>query len=169
MRVVRDIEQSEKLLADGRIAARGEVAHVLERIDLWPLTGRLEAGTVLEAEVKAHLTDFGTTALEVAGHSLRMPAIDVAPGSTVRLRVQAKDVALATGRPEGLSIRNVLPARVLSIDVEEGVFAEVLLDIGGPHLRARITREAVDDLKLANGQQVYALIKSVAFDGRLLS
>jgi molybdopterin-binding protein len=36
-------------------------------------------------------------------------------------------------------------------------------------LRARVTREAVDDLQLANGQEVYALIKSVAIDRGLLA
>ena len=62
-----------------------------------------------------------------------------------------------------------MPAQVLSIDVEEGVFAEVLLNIGGPHLRARVTRAAVDDLNLIKGQKVYALIKSVVFEGQLLA
>ena len=69
----------------------------------------------------------------------------------------------------GLSIRNILSAQILSIDIEEDIFAEVLLDIGGTNLRARVTREAVDDLKLATGQKVYALIKSVAFEKQLFA
>ena len=157
------------LLGDGQIAGQGKVAEILERIDLWPFTGRLEAGTVLNAEVKKHLSDWGMTVLDVADHELRIPAINVAPGTPVRLRVQARDVALATERPQGLSIQNILPAQVLSIDVEEGVFAEVLLNIGGPHLRARVTRAAVDDLNLIKGRKVYALIKSVVFEGQLLA
>jgi molybdate transport system ATP-binding protein len=90
-------------------------------------------------------------------------------GSNTRLRIQARDVALATQQPQGLSIRNILQARILSIDIVEEIFAEVLLDVGGQHLRARVTREAVDDLQLANGQEVYALIKSVAIDRGLLA
>ena len=155
------------LLADGRIAAKGGVAEVLERVDLWPLTGRLEAGAVLRATVRA--TQHGMTHLDVAGETLRIPAIAVAPDTPVRLRVQAREVALATRRPERLSIRNILPARVLSVDLDQTVFAELLLDVGGQHLRSRITREAVAELGLDVGQPVYALIKSVAFEGRLLA
>ena len=155
------------LLADGRIAAIGGTAEVLERVELWPLTGRLEAGAVLHAKVG--MTANGITSLDVEGETLRIPAIDASPDTTVHLRVQAREVALATQRPQGLSIRNVLTATVLKIDIDETVFAELLLDVGGQHLRSRVTREAVEELRLAEGQQVYALIKSVAFEGRLLS
>ena len=103
------------------------MADVLERADLWPLTGRIEAGAVLEGVTGE--TAAGMTTLEVEGQRLRVPAIDVAAGAPVRLRVQARDVALATQRPENLSIRNVLSARVLSVDLDESVFAELLLDL----------------------------------------
>jgi len=155
------------LLTDGRVAARGDIAIVLERVDHWPLTGRLEGGVVVQAAVEANRN--GMTALNVEGQSLRIPAIDVAPGTLVRLRIQARDVALATHRPENVSIRNILMARLLSIDLDETVFAELLLQIGDQHLRSRVTREAVEDLKLKEGQDVFALIKSVAFDGRSLN
>jgi len=122
---------------------------------------------VVQAAVEANRN--GMTALNVEGQSLRIPAIDVAPGTLVRLRIQARDVALATHRPENVSIRNILMARLLSIDLDETVFAELLLQIGDQHLRSRVTREAVEDLKLKEGQDVFALIKSVAFDGRSLN
>jgi len=155
------------LLADGRIAAMGEISEVLERVDLWPVTGRLEAGAVLHAIVGE--TTNGMTSLDVEGETLRIPALEVVPGTRVRLRVQAREVALATQRPESLSIRNTLTARVLRIDLDETVFAELLLDVGGQHLRSRVTREAVEELRLQEGQKVFALIKSVAFEGRLLA
>ena len=157
------------LISEGKIAGKGKVEKLLERIDLWSVTERLAAGSVLNAEVKTHLSDWGMTILTVAGHELRIPAISTPLGTFVRLRVQAKDVALATQKPVGLSIRNILSAQILSIDIEEDIFAEVLLDIGGANLRARVTREAVDDLKLATGRKVYALIKSVAFEGQLFA
>lgn len=155
------------LLADGRIAAMGETAEVLERVELWSLTGRLEAGAVLQAKVG--MTENGMTSLNVEGESLRIPAIDAPPETLVRLRVQAKEVALSTQRPQRLSIRNVLSTTILRIDVNETVFAEILLDVGGQHLRSRVTREAVEELELKEGQQIFALIKSVSFEGRLLS
>ena len=84
----------------------------------------------------------------------------------MRLRIRARDVALATREPEGLSIRNVLPGTVakLEIDAASG-FVETIIDVGGPRIRARLTVAAVEDLSLAEGQTVYALIKSVGLEG----
>jgi molybdate transport system ATP-binding protein len=132
-----------------------------------PLAGYLQPGAVLETRATEHR--HGMTTLVAAGQSLYVPGTAIALGSNTRLRIQARDVALATQQPQGLSIRNILQARILSIDIVEEIFAEVLLDVGGQHLRARVTREAVDDLQLANDQEVYALIKSVAIDRGLLA
>ena len=164
---VARLASSVVLLAGGRLAARGGVAEVLEQVEYWPLTGRLEAGSVLEAI--AGDTRGGITSLDVEGETLRIPAIGVAPGTPVRLRVAAREVAVACERPERLSIRNVLPAHVLSIEFTETPYAELLLDVHGQHLRSRVTREAVEDLGLREGQPVFALVKSVAFEGRLLN
>ena len=164
---VARLASSMVLLAEGRMAAMGGVAEVLERVELWPITGRLEAGSVLEA-IAGESRD-GMTSLDVEGETLRVPAIGVAAGTPVHLRVQARDVAIARERPGQLSIRNVLPARLVRIEFAESPFVELLLDVHGQHLRSRVTREAVEDLGLREGQPVFALVKSVAFDGRLLN
>ena len=149
------------------MAAMGGVAEVLKRVDLWSITGRLEAGSVLEATAGKTLD--GMTSLDVGGEKLRIPAIGVAAGTPVRLRVQARDVAVARERPGRLSIRNILPARLLSMEFAESPFVELLLDVRGQHLRSRVTGEAAEELGLRQGQPVFALIKSVAFEGRLLN
>lgn len=154
------------LLTDGRIAAIGGVGEILERIDLWPHTGPATVGALLLARIED--THRNMTTLSLAGQLLRIPAIDGKPGSVVRVRIAARDVALATNKPSGLSIRNVLESRILKIDLLEPVFAEVLLDVGKQRLRAEITREAAEELGLAEGQTVYALVKSVAIDRTLL-
>lgn len=154
------------LLTDGRVAAIGGVGEILERIDLWPHTGPTTVGALLLARIEDSYHDM--TTLSLAGQLLRIPAIDGAPGSVVRVRVAAKDVALATHKPSGLSIRNVLEAKILKIDLLEPVFAEILLDVGKQRLRAEITREAAEELGLTEGQTVYALVKSVAIDRTLL-
>ena len=164
---VTRLASSMVLLAEGRVVAMGGVADILERVELWPITGRLEAGSVLEAI--AGKTRDGMTSLDLQGETLRVPAIGVAAGKPVHLRVQARDVAVACERPERLSIRNVLPAIVVNIEFTESPFVELLLDVNGQHLRSRVTREAVEDLGLREGQPVFALVKSVAFEGRLLN
>ena len=150
------------VLSRGKVAALGGVKEVLERSDLWPLTGRLEAGSILEGVVVWHRG--GMTQALLDGQPVRMPQIGVSPGRSVRLHVHARDVAIATERPANLSIRNVLSARIERIDLDDTVYAEIVLSIGVQTLRARITREAADDLHLAPRQSVYALIKSVVLD-----
>jgi molybdate transport system ATP-binding protein len=164
-RLVRNVA----LMSEGRIVAVGPLQETMARLDLQPMTGRFEAGSVLEARVQGHDRRYALTLLEVAGQALRMPEIDAAPGATVRVRVRARDVAIALTRPEGVSIRNVMAGRIAAVEVEPGPFAEVAIDLGGPWLRARITRESVDELALAPGRSVFALVKSVALDRRLLA
>lgn len=68
----------------------------------------------------------------------------------------------APGQPlAGLDIsaRNQLRARVLSLTVD-GVMAEVRLGIGDQELVSIITRGSAERLGLAEGDEVYALIKS---------
>jgi molybdopterin-binding protein len=58
-----------------------------------------------------------------------------------------------------LSARNVLKGKIL--EVKKGqTTAHVRIDVGGSVVTASITNEAVDELKLANGQSAYAVIKA---------
>ena len=99
------------LLAGGRIVAHGSVAAIFERSDLGAFTGGLEAGVVLRAQVAAH--DNGIATLRVGTQQLRVPMAAAHVGTTRPIRIHARDVAIATVRPEKLSIRNVLSARIL--------------------------------------------------------
>jgi molybdate transport system ATP-binding protein len=156
------------LLDQGRVQALGPVADVLERPEFHAIGGRFEAGAMVEAVVTGHDDAVRLTRLTLAGQPLSMPMLGgLAAGARVRLRIRARDVALATERPRGISIRNVLSGRIETLVAEpDTAFAEVLIDLGGARLRARITREAALDLALAPGSEVFALVKSVAFDRR---
>lgn len=153
------------VLDAGHEVAEGDVADVLARLDLGAATGRFEASTLLEATVVSHDAHYHLTRLDLGGQTLVMPEGDFVPGEVVRLRLRARDVALATRRPEQVSIRNVLAGHVAEIRAEPGTaFAETSVDVGGTRLRARITRESADALSLAPGVPVFALIKSIAVD-----
>ncbi|HLF12772.1 MAG TPA: molybdenum ABC transporter ATP-binding protein [Gammaproteobacteria bacterium] len=154
------------LLIDGRVAAHGKVADVLERIDLWTFTGGREAGAVLQARV--HSQRSGIASLSLGEQVLHVPMTDARAGAVLRIRIHARDVAIATLRPRQLSIRNILSARILRIDLDASVYVELLLAVDEQHLRARITRDALEELGLESGQQVFALIKSVALESTLL-
>jgi len=58
-----------------------------------------------------------------------------------------------------LSARNKLKGKI--VDVKKGATTtHVRIDIGGSIVTASITNEAADELKLANGQNAYAIIKA---------
>jgi len=153
------------LLAAGRVVAHGTVTEVFERADLESFTGGLEAGAVLRTRVAAHAA--GVATLAVGAQHLRVPMADAPLGAPRPIRIHARDVAIATERPRHLSIRNVLSARILRIEPAASGNVDLLLDVDGEHLRSRITRDACDELGLAAGQNVFALIKSVALESTL--
>ncbi len=67
---------------------------------------------------------------------------------------------MATGRVEGLSIRNRLPGTVTALTTGDAM-ASVRVAVEGAELTAAITREAADDLGLSSvGVPVVALVKS---------
>lgn len=157
------------VLSAGRVTARGEVHDVLERPESEAVSGHFEAGVLLDGCVSGHLPQFGLSRVTVADQELRLPLLDQPAGSQVRLRVRARDVAIARQPVGEISIRNQLRCRVIEMrDEAPGPYAEVLLGLDGAHLRARITREAVHVLGLRVGDEVYALVKSVSFDRRAL-
>jgi molybdate transport system ATP-binding protein len=153
------------LLAAGSVVAHGNVAEVFERVDLGSFTGGLEAGVVLRARVLAHAA--GVATLRVGAQQVRVPMTAARVGETRPIRIHARDVAIATARPEKLSIRNVLSARIVGIEPGTNMNVELTLDVDGERLRARITRDALEELELTAGREVFALVKSVALESSL--
>ncbi len=152
------------ILSEGRVAAVGPTAAIMGRIDLFPLTGRAEAGAILATRVAAHDPVFGLTTLTAAAGELRVPHLDLPVGAALRIRIRARDVMIALRPPEGLSALNVLPGTVAEIGGADGPIVEMRLDCAGEALIARLTRRSVETLGLAPGCPVYAVIKSIAFD-----
>jgi len=157
------------LLDAGRIAAAGRVDEMMSRIDLRPLTGRYEAGALIETRVGETDGRYDLTTLTFAGGTLRVPRLTQPQGSLVRVRIRARDMAIALTLPQDISIQNAVAARVVEIGTEPGPIVEVALEAGGIRLVARITRLSADLLRLAPGTPVWALIKSVALDRHTLS
>jgi molybdate transport system ATP-binding protein len=152
------------LLSDGRVVATGPTAEVLGRLDLFPITGPIEAGAVIEGAVEAHDEHAELTHVRSRAGLFRVPRLDLAPGTRVRMRVRARDVIIAVAPPQGLSALNVLPGKVVEVGPLQGPVADIALDCGGERLLAELTRQSVEVLQLAPGRDVFALVKSVTFD-----
>jgi len=157
------------LIDEGRVAAMGSVEDLTSRLDLRPLTGRYEAGSVIAASVAAHDAQFGLTELAFAGGTFRLPRIDNPVGEKVRVRIRARDVSLALIRPKGVSELNVFKGRIMEVDhTQSAPQIDIRIDIGVP-LWVRITRRAVHELDLREGSEVYTLVKSTSIDRQTLS
>ena len=156
------------LMSNGRVEAVGPLDELTSRLDLRPLTGRYEAGAVLEARVEGQDAAFALTELSFAGGRLWVPRLNLPDGAELRLRIRARDVVLAHTRPEGTSILNTLRCVVTDIGAEEGAEesaqVDLRLDAGGAALWARITRRSLHELGLVPGSEVYALIKAGSID-----
>lgn len=161
------------LVDGGRIKAQGPVEALMGRLDLAPFTGRYEAGAVLNARVTGHDDALELTRLSLLGHTLYTPRVHLNPGEAVRVRIRARDVALALSPPTGTSILNQVPVVVSEIVSGSGSHAEVALTVSaapgnasadGQTVLARITRKSLNDLNLRLGTSAYVLIKAVAID-----
>ncbi len=158
------------VLTEGHVVAEGDTAAILERLELTSLTGRPQSGVLIHGTVVEQLEDDALTRIELGGQTLTLPAVNRPIGSELGLRIRARDVAIAIQRPGRISIRNQLEVKIEKIHAEpDSAHAEVLLDLGGCHLRARLTRASVRELELRAGMTVIALVKSVALDGNPLS
>lgn len=163
---VARLSQTLVILSGGQTPAYGPVADMLARTDLGRATGRHEAGALLEGRITEEADEWGLTTVDIGGVELYIPDLDGATGEAIRLRIRARDVAVALEPVSGLSIRNVLPGQITSISEETGPYAEILCSVAGQTVRARITRASVAELGLSEGKPVQLLIKSVAIDKR---
>jgi len=119
---------------------------------------------IFDASVWLVHEDRGTLTCRVPGNKagsyvlLETPVIRAEAGSWLRVGIRAGDILLATVKPEGLSARNLLPGRLLSLERRDMVmFARV--DCGIEAL-VQLTLAACDALKLQAGQEVWLVIKT---------
>ena len=97
-------------------------------------------------------------------------AVGAVVSGVVEIQVLARDVILATESPRGLSVRNVVPARIVSITPDVGRAVLVELDIGRTAtLLARITLRASQEMGLASEMQAWVLIKAVSLRGHVFN
>jgi molybdate transport system ATP-binding protein len=101
--------------------------------------------------------------LDFAGGQFRVPFARRPNGAAINIRVRARDVALSKSRVDGISILNQFQGRITDIAAGDGVYADVLVDIGVP-VWARITRHSLQDLGLVVGMRAWCLVKAVSFD-----
>ena len=160
---VRRLASHLVVLASGRVVADGRAADVMDRLDLFPLAADQEPGREIDGQVVAHDPSYGLTEVALAGGAFHLPAVAAPIGGSLRLRIRARDVMIATRAPEGISALNVARGRIVSVRPEGESGLDLVLDCAGDEILARITRRSFDELGLHPDAMVYAVVKAVAF------
>ena len=156
------------LIADGKTIASGTASDILGRLDLLPFTAQDEsgAGALIEASIARHDVADQLTILASPLGELRIPALGAAIGTHLRLQIKARDVMLSLTHPTDISALNIVPCRIRGLREDESGMVNVDLEHAGAHFLARVTPKSTRHLALEPGKDVYAVIKSVAFDRR---
>ncbi len=92
---------------------------------------------------------------------LEVPLSDVHAGQEVMVGFRADDVLLATTKPVGLSARNAIPGKVVSVQ-SIGTVYEVIMDCSGIYLMSHITRRAVEELGVKPQVGLWAVVKTAS-------
>jgi molybdate transport system ATP-binding protein len=152
------------VLTEGRVVASGRASEIMQQPSLFPDLGAAEAGALIETRVLSHDEAYDLSLLRARAGTLTVPRLERPVGSSLRVRLRARDIMLALKPPEGLSALNILPGRVVALDEADRSAIDVTLDCAGDRIVAHLTRKSVDSLGLRPGQQVHVVIKSIAFD-----
>ena len=152
------------MLAQGKVTASGPTNAIMQRLDLLPAEERGEGGAVLDTQVLRHDEVFDMTVLGSQAGEIRVPRLARPAGASVRLRIRARDVMIATEKPAGLSALNILSGTIVTIRPGEGPEVEVGIDCNGATVIARITEQSRRGLGLEVGRKVFAVVKTVSFD-----
>jgi molybdate transport system ATP-binding protein len=148
------------VLEDGKIVAQGtphEVMSAPRRETVAQLAG---FENIFTAQVAAAHEDRGTMTCRIASSKVELetPLVRAEVGSTLRVAIDAGDILLASVLPIGLSARNVIPGRVISLE-QRDVIVVAKVDCG-VEMAVHLTLAARDALHLQPGREVWLVIKT---------
>lgn len=150
------------LLEDGKVSAAGPLLELSSRLDL-SLSHEDNAASIIEAKIKQQDQHYQLTELLIDDKlPLYLTQTAGEPGTTLRVRIPARDVSITLQAPEQTSILNILPCTIDSIETSNSARVLLRLQVAEQFLLVRLTHKSVDRLQLTCGQQVYAQIKTVA-------
>ena len=144
-----------------RATIHGPLHEVFSRPETASLLHLDDAGELLTTEVLERAE--GMIACALGHQKLWLPDDGEEIGSRVRLRILARDVAIARERVEGISVINQIECCLVHVNKGPRSARLMLVPAGTDlHLTSRITNRSLKTLALEEGHRVYALIKAVA-------
>jgi len=151
------------VMEQGRIIAQG-TPHEVMRAPVQETVAQL-AGfeNIFDATVYLIHEDRGTLTCRLPGPAgkfvlLETPMIRAEAGSRLRIGIRAGDILLAIAKPVGLSARNLIAGRVVSLERHDMIIS-ARVDCG-VEMEIYLTLAARDALELAEGREVWLVIKT---------
>jgi molybdate transport system ATP-binding protein len=152
------------VIEQGRIVARGTPHEVLSA-PLQETVAQL-AGfeNIFDVIVDAVHEDGGTMTCQLIGEAgtgvvdLEVPLVRAQPGLRLRVGIRAGDILLAITHPSGLSARNVIPGKIVSLK-QLDVIISTRVDCG-VEMKVNLTLAGRDALNLIPGKDVWLIIKT---------
>ena len=150
------------VLDRGQAKAQGPVNQVLTQV-VNPVVVGEDTGALIAGHIGAVDAQWHLSRVDFEGGSVWMRDEGLTVGKTVRIRILARDVSLATSEPQNTSIQNQFRASIQSITPDPHPSqVMVVLKCGAEEVLARVTKRAVNELALQVGMPVWAQVKSVA-------
>ena len=165
------------VLKDGRTIAHGEPREVLRQVFTDPNIFSVAEQRGFENILPCRLIENNASTSRVRlgeqhqphTESVELTAMkaDARPGDLMLASIAANDIIIATHKPEGLSARNIIPARIVQlcsvgpIGFVGLVTAEVADNL--PPLTIEITETSFIELGLQVGHQIFLVIKATSF------
>ena len=153
------------LMERGKVLSQGTLDDLSLHPELRAIVGADAVGAVLRGKVESFDGGTGLTGVRIGNNLLQLNLRGARVGSSVRAQLLARDVILATSRPENLSVRNMLTGTVARIVADDEDSDLVYVDVGGPCVLARVTRAASASLGLRPGLPIWVLVKTVSIRG----
>jgi molybdate transport system ATP-binding protein len=115
---------------------------------------------IFDATVIAAHEERGAMACRLVGSNVELetPLVRADVGSVLRVGISAGDILLASLEPRGLSARNILPGRVVSL-AQRDVIVAAKVDCG-VEMEVHLTLAARDSLQLQPGREVWLVVKT---------
>lgn len=114
---------------------------------------------IFDATVVASHEDRGTMTCRIASNvDLETPLVRAELGSALRVGIRAGDILVAISEPQGLSARNIIPGRIVSLEQRD---VTVIVRVNcGIEMEVHLTLAARDALQLQTGHEVWLIVKT---------
>lgn len=136
----------------------------------------VQAGSVLEGEVKRHDLQWLVSEVDVAGQRVTVPAMLHPVGNKVRLKLRARDINLHREMPYDTTASNLLRGRVTQVMLagDHGTYGAVSIALdhalapdgedkaAETQLWAMLTRKSIQDAEWEPGQPCVISFKAMA-------